>query len=340
MTPGSHWSKEKPEMTDGPAEKGTIRYVMCEQCRTPNPASAANCSLCGKPMQKATEEMKVSVIACPKCKKPLPAGSRFCGFCGAAMTPSPPEKAPPPPSSPPPPRAPAAVAPGETQVFHGLEIPNIEVVLKEMKPDGSSGEEHKVEKEARVGQSNCELNYPDDVLLSPRHSSISIREGKAFLKDLGSRNGTFIKQREDTELAAGDVFLLGRELFRFEVESPQPDSESDKTQVLSGVPDLASPPLKASLLHIRLNGETVDKCPLDKPETVVGRTSGDLMFKMDPYMSGKHARLKREPGRYILQDLKSRNGIYLRIRGEVQLREGDEFFAGEQLFRVHIKLAP
>ncbi len=224
-------------------------------------------------------------------------------------------------------------------MFHGLEIPKIEVVLKEMKPDGSIGEEHKVVKEARVGQSNCELTYPDDVLLSPRHSSISIREGKAFLKDLGSRNGTFIKQRQDKELAAGDVFLLGRELFRFEVESPPPDTESEKTQVLSRVPDLASPPLKASLLHIRLNGETVDKCPLDKPETVVGRTSGDLMFKMDPYMSGKHARLKREPGCYILQDLKSRNGIYLRIRNEIQLKEGDEFFAGEQIFRVQIKLA-
>ena len=39
------------------------------------------------------------------------------------------------------------------------------------------------------------------------------------VKDLGSRNGTFIKQRQDKELAAGDVFLLGRELFRFEVES-------------------------------------------------------------------------------------------------------------------------
>ena len=323
-------------MTDGPPGNGIIRYVMCEHCRTPNPASVASCGQCGKPMQKATKEVKVRVVNCPKCKKPLPAGSRFCGFCGAAMTPSPPQKAPPPS---PPPRAPVADAPDATQVFHGLEIPKIEVMLKEMKPDGSIGEEHKVVNEARVGQSNCELTYPDDVLLSPRHSSISIREGNAFLKDLGSRNGTFIKQRQDKELAEGDVFLLGRELFRFEVESPPPDTESEKTQVLSRVPDLASPPLKASLLHIRLNGGTVDKCPLDKPETVVGRTSGDLMFKMDPYMSGKHARLKREPGRYILQDLKSRNGIYLRIRNEIQLREGDEFFAGEQIFRVQIKLA-
>ena len=314
-----------------------MRFVMCPHCRAPNPASAGTCIRCGKPMQKATEEMEIKLVTCPKCKKPLPAGSRFCGFCGATMPLSSPVKAPTPLPVPP---APAAEAAGATQVFRGLEIPDIEVVLKEMKPDGSIGQEHKVKKEARVGQSNCELIYPDDVLLSPRHSSISIRKGRVFLKDPGSRNGTFIKQREDKELSDGDVFLLGRELFRFEVESSPPDSESGKTQVLSGAPKLTSPLGKAYLLHIRLNGETVDKCPLDKPETVVGRTSGDLMFKMDPYMSGKHARVKREPGRYILQDLKSRNGIYLRIRGEVPLGEGDEFFAGEQLFRVQIKLVP
>ena len=51
------------------------------------------------------------------------------------------------------------------------------------------GEEHKVVKEARVGQSNCELTYPDDVLLSPRHSSISIREGKA-------RTGRFAQSKD------------------------------------------------------------------------------------------------------------------------------------------------
>jgi len=76
---------------------------------------------------------------------------------------------------------------------------------------------------------------------------------------------------------------------------------------------------------------------LDKPETTIGRTTGDLIFKDDPYMSGMHARIVAQPGRFILQDLKSRNGVYRRIRDEIELRDTDEFFLGEQLFRVEIQ---
>jgi len=35
--------------------------------------------------------------------------------------------------------------------------------------------------------------------------------------------------------------------------------------------------------------------------------------------------------------LKSRNGVYRRIRDEIELRDADEFFLGEQLFRVEIQ---
>src|SRR2546425_3961207 len=43
---------------------------------------------------------------------------------------------------------------------------------------------------------------------------------------------------------------------------------------------------------------------LGKPETTLGRSNGDLVFKNDPYMSGTHARITAQPGRFILQDLK------------------------------------
>jgi pSer/pThr/pTyr-binding forkhead associated (FHA) protein len=46
-----------------------------------------------------------------------------------------------------------------------------------------------------------------------------------------------------------------------------------------------------------------------------------------------------QSGRFILQDLKSRNGVYRRIRTEVELQNGDEFFLGEQIFRVELKVS-
>jgi chromosome condensin MukBEF MukE localization factor len=59
-----------------------------------------------------------------------------------------------------------------------------------------------------------QVNLTDDALLSNRHASLSNLEGKLFLRDFGSQNGTFIKQRQDSEFVPRDIFLSGREIFR------------------------------------------------------------------------------------------------------------------------------
>ena len=56
-------------------------------------------------------------------------------------------------------------------------------------------------------------------------------------------------------------------------------------------------------------------------------------------MSGEHARIVAQPGRFLLVDLKSRNGVYRKIRAELELQHGDEFFTGEQIFRADIKVS-
>ena len=197
-------------------------------------------------------------------------------------------------------------------------------------------------KETFIGRGTCDLSYPHDVLLAPRHASLRIRDGKLILKDEGSQNGTFIKQRQDTELTAGDIFLIGRTLFRFKTQNLEDSSSqasAQATRVLAGPPKLQRGPVTAKLDHIQLTGEVVKEYSLDKPETTLGRASGELVFKDDPFMSAMHARIIAQPGRFMLQDLKSRNGVYRQIRTEIELRDGDEFFLGEQLFRVAIKTA-
>ncbi len=228
-----------------------------------------------------------------------------------------------------------------TQVFTGLTVPKIEASLTEVNPDGSKGKTVRVVKETFIGRANCDLSYASDVLLSPRHASVRVGEGKILLKDQGSQNGTFIKQRQDTELSPGDVFLIGRELFRFKTqsldESQNQPASGQATQVLAGPPKLTRGPVTAKLERIQLSGEVIEEYSLEKPETTLGRTHGELVFKNDPYMSGMHARIVAQPGRFILQDLKSRNGVYRRIQGEIELRDGDEFFLGEHLFHANLK---
>lgn len=225
-------------------------------------------------------------------------------------------------------------------MFTGFQLPKAEASIVELKQDGSTGKVVRVTKETLIGQGECDVSYPADTLLSARHASVSVRGEKLMLKDLGSRNGTFVKQRKDTTLNSGDVFLIGRQLFRFSIETSEEDAAGsmEGTRVMMGMGHGLGGGAKGKLDRIQLSGEVIESFKIEKPETTLGRTKGDLTFKTDPYMSGGHARILAQGPIFMLCDLKSRNGVYRRIRGEAELGNGDEFFVGEQIFRAELKM--
>jgi pSer/pThr/pTyr-binding forkhead associated (FHA) protein len=233
-----------------------------------------------------------------------------------------------------------AAAPAGTFVFDGFRTPSIEARISERKHDGSWGSPLQIVGGVSIGRTNCEISFPDDPRLADRHALLSNRQGKLFLEDFGSLSGTFIKQRQDTELVPGDIFLLGQDLFRFTTQSldeaEKPGATHDTAAWISP-PKLQRGPITAKLEHILLTGEVIEEFRLEAPETTLGRTNANLVFKDDHYMSGTHARIVAQPGRFVLQDLRSRNGVFRRVRSEIELEAGDEFFLGEHLFRVEIK---
>ncbi len=310
-------------------------------------------------------------MTCPSCHKSIPTDSRFCTSCGAslpnaesaaggqaAQNPSDSDHvtvriAVPPMTSKNPPGVPVSLldAPTAAHVVPArgrsadkdsasATAPKIDASITELKTDGSLGEFRKVSGELSIGRHDCDLSYPGDGLLSPRHAVLEVRGSTLYLKDCDSQHGTFVKQRQDSELAPGDVFLLGRDLFRFatqSLEGNQSPIPNVTTQFVIGAPKLQRGPVTAKLEHIQLDGRVIEEFGLEKSETTIGRTRGDLVFRTDPYMSGIHARVVAQPGRFLLQDLKSKNGVYRKIRQELELKDGDEFFLGEQLFRVQVR---
>lgn len=72
-----------------------------------------------------------------------------------------------------------------------------------------------------IGRAGCDLNFGRDGFVSARHAEISIAGETAFLRDLGSANGTFLRvpPRDERELQHGDYLLMGRELLRVEIAS-------------------------------------------------------------------------------------------------------------------------
>ena len=71
-----------------------------------------------------------------------------------------------------------------------------------------------------VGRTGCDLNFPSDAQLGPRHAEVRLADdGSAAVFDLGAPGGVFVRLRPQHvhELHAGDVLQLGEQLLRLEV---------------------------------------------------------------------------------------------------------------------------
>jgi len=65
-----------------------------------------------------------------------------------------------------------------------------------------------------LGRERGDILFPKDGFVSGSHAVLSDRNGRVFLKDLGSSNGTFLRVPQESPLRNGDLFLLGRNLLR------------------------------------------------------------------------------------------------------------------------------
>ncbi len=65
-----------------------------------------------------------------------------------------------------------------------------------------------------LGRERGDINFPDDGYVSGLHARLFTRDGKVFLNDLGSSNGTFIKVQGERAVDHESFVLLGQQLFR------------------------------------------------------------------------------------------------------------------------------
>lgn len=106
-----------------------------------------------------------------------------------------------------------------------------------------------------------------------------------------------------------------------------------KTMVISSQP--ASAPPKGRLHLVMEGGQPGEVYELED-DTVIGRSNGEITFPHDGFMSGRHARIERRGSSFILTDEGSRNGSFIKITGEVELKPGDMILVGKQLFRFEV----
>jgi pSer/pThr/pTyr-binding forkhead associated (FHA) protein len=345
----------------GGAQKST-----CPACGKQTPSGFAFCQHCGQRLSPAAPAVAAPVaqpvarmapVAAPASAQPQQLGVAAT----MAVNPTPPAGMPrsaptvrtptvnedalantmaPPPSLTKQPVAKPAPTPAATPAFKPptdtlREPPPAAGTLVSLNRDGSDGETVPIVGDAfDVGRTEGSLKFGDDLFMASRHARLVVQNGKIVLRPLDTVNGVYIRVHGSTELHPGDMFLVGKEVLRY--ESLAPEEQEAPALVEHGVRIFGSVPRQAwgRIRQLTVAGTTSDVWHLVRPELVLGREEGDVTFPDDEFMSRRHAAIRRSGAKTRIEDLNSSNGTFVRVRGDRELKSGDVVRMGDQLLRL------
>jgi pSer/pThr/pTyr-binding forkhead associated (FHA) protein len=186
-----------------------------------------------------------------------------------------------------------------------------------------------------IGRTEGDLLF-EDPHLAPRHARIVASLTGRVLTPLETRNGVYVRLRGPVDLQDGDYLLMGKQVLRFETVS-EPE-RNVRPALEHGVVVFGTPvrPPWARLRQITPAGVGRDVFHLTRPDMVLGREIGDIIFSEDEFMSRRHAQVSYRNGRGHMEDLGSSNGTFLRLRGPHGLAAGDLIRLGDELLRFEI----
>lgn len=251
---------------------------------------------------------------CQSCMTPVPSGHKFCGRCGSPV--------------------PDDVLELRVSFFSDMQNPKKARLLL-IRGDGMDGLSYHLRAEQHIVGRSGQIEFPDDSFVSPRHANLFYRDGNLVVRDEGSLNGVFMRVRGSVELAPGDVFLAGEQLFRVD---PTPKA-SDGTDT-DGTFFYSSPKYTSTFRVSQvLEGGAMGMAVCARGTSLrIGREDGDLNFPVDTFMSKHHVTIDEKGGRFVLTDHESRNGSYIRLKTEQSLSHGDYLFVGRKLLRVEMNV--
>ena len=299
------------------AAKPTGSTKACPFCNANVHVGLPFCPQCGGRLSNEPAPEPAPALTCDSCGKPVRGGDQFCPRCGAkrAVTKT-------------------ASPPAGTAVFSARATqsgPKLALL-------GDSGEVTQRftlgAGEGIVGRADGEIKFPDDVFMSPVHAQFAMREGQVFVRDLGSRNGTWVFIDAPQKLTDGDSILVGSQILRFKrlgYPGPHP-AEADATRRLGSLLPHGD---IAVLQQLRADQSVRDSLHLSPGRNVfLGRDKGDWVFPYDQTMSGTHAEIRNEDMDFVLLDAGSRNGVAVSVRGERAVRAGQRVLMGDQILRL------
>lgn len=250
-------------------------------------------------------------FVCQSCQTGVPSGHKFCGRCGAGV--------------------PAEILDLQTEFLGRVQNP-AKGKLVVVRGDGMAGAYQLMGETHTAGKSG-DIPIFDDPFVSPKHATFFYRDGALVVKDEGSLNGVYVRVRGTVELSPGDMFIVGEQLFRVDPTPKASDGQEADGTLFYTSPKHPSPFRLNQILEGGGLGMTV--CARGAG-LQIGREGCDLNFPFDLFMSTLHCKIEETHGKFALTDLGSRNGTYVRVKGERELAHGDYLFLGRKVFRVEM----
>lgn len=321
-------------------EKTKTIGLVCAVCNTLNDPTAGTCARCGSVIE-LDEEIKSFIdkidasvykgelttkeareeppmeqarhYICPSCYSPVPLGHKFCGKCGTAT--------------------PFAESGAQVKYYGAMQVPGRArlIIIRGEEMEGLSF--HLNAEQHPVGRTEGVILFNSDPWVSPKHANFYYRDGKLYVRDEDSTNGVYIRLREPIVLHPGDFFIAGEQLFKF-----------DLAEDIEDVPDgqdtyfFHSPWEKRTFKIIQMLEGGIEGIQVHDRggELTIGRDDCDMNFYDDEFMSLRHVKIKTVGQKFELEDLGSKNGTFVKIRGEQIIIHGDYILIGKEVLRVEV----
>ncbi len=307
----------------GPGELGGLPGTRVTGAATPGTTSCPFCSgsvqgplpfcpHCGRRLSAPG-----SGPACGRCASPVTPGTRFCPTCGAPVA----------------------------DATEGLTRPSsmperrTDLAFALVQLDDVGTPVNRFERKSlhtTIGRHEGDLRFPEDPFLSPLHAKLSWEQQRLVLRDLGSRNGTWVFLHEPYRLVDGDLLLVGSQVLRFRrLGYPGPHTpDADATKRMGSMIPSAD---IATLTQLRSDGSPRDVIHLSPGRDVrIGRERGEWIFAYDPSMSAEHALIRSEDADFVVVDAGSRNGVAIAARGDMALTNESKILVGDKLLRIEL----
>ena len=207
--------------------------------------------------------------------------------------------------------------------------------LRHIHADGSEGHGHPlIRGSLSVGSGSvADLAYPGDSDLAPLHARFREENTLLFVEDLSGRDGVFLRLTGTHTLQTGDLVRFGGQLLEFQERSEALTAAAATGTSVMDLNQMMDEPVAE---FVSMVGGTMvgARFPLLAQDVTWGRTRGTYQFPDDRLMSGSHARVYQRGADYFLEDLGSRNGTFVKLRGKTELQPGAVVRVGGQMLKV------